>query len=324
MDPTTCAAVTTALDIAIARVAKQELTRLSTGLSDRCRARRVYTSLRELAGLQGNTKPTYDEWVAVFYSLWYQPAHINLAYTCAQRIPADINPIVRGEGALQVFDFGCGALATKFGLALAAADALREGSQLQTITVQSCDESEAMKDIGKKIWCDFVNEIEPVANTDPKVAAVWFACESIVFDGQVDSQESTRWLTALHVAYATNAHEVKACLNRRVKFWAPDVVLVTSHPSFTHHRFCPQCGYCCCWDETFKCSPGPYTPDVERLRLEGMLSNTSKLRLQIGECISNSLQDCERSFVSRYLQTRAVHWTGGTDLGAVVYVKQPN
>ena len=97
MDEKTRAAVTNALDVAIAQVAQKEISRLSAGLSPDEIAKNICVALHELESLQQGGMPNYgNEWVAVFYLLWYQPAQINLAYTLAQKVPEDRNPLLTG------------------------------------------------------------------------------------------------------------------------------------------------------------------------------------------------------------------------------------
>ena len=156
MNNRTLAAVTKALDTAIVSAADEHFNSLIAGLDDQEIVDNIHLALRSLERLQRGLMPDYDAWDALFYSLWYQPGHINLAYTLSQLIPHGNNPLRNGIGSLQVVDFGCGALAMQFGLALAAADALEEHQKLPQVAVVSEDDSEAMKEIGWSIWHNFV------------------------------------------------------------------------------------------------------------------------------------------------------------------------
>ncbi len=234
MNNRTLAAVTKALDTAIVSAADEHFNSLIAGLDDQEIVDNIHLALRSLERLQRGLMPDYDAWDALFYSLWYQPGHINLAYTLSQLIPHGNNPLRNGIGSLQVVDFGCGALAMQFGLALAAADALEEHQKLPQVAVVSEDDSEAMKEIGWSIWHNFVKEIAKY----PELSSLREVCRTMNFDAQ-DDLEAMRWLTALHVAYEENAPDVKQKLDARVAEWNPDVVLVTTHEVSEDWAYCP-------------------------------------------------------------------------------------
>ena len=225
MNDETKAAVTKALDTAIVKVAEERFGSLIKGLSDQEIAVNIHNALLALKNLQDGIMPNYqDPWIALFYSLWYQPGHINLAYTLSKLIPEENNPLLTGSGSLEVFDFGCGELATQFGLALTAADALEEHGTIPQIAILSEDDSEPMKDIGWRIWHNFVREI---ANY-PELGALLRVCQTMIFEHQ-DDPKATSWLTALHVAYEKNAEPVKQQLDSLVARREPEIVLVTTH-----------------------------------------------------------------------------------------------
>ena len=206
--------VTQALDAAIAKVARKELDRLGRDLSRSQTAEKIAGALDALLGLSTGNRPKYDDWDALFYTLWYQPSQINLAYTLTQKVPAELNPL-KGEGALHVIDFGCGALAVQIGLRIAHLSAI--GATLQ---VCSIDVSDAMKDIGAKILREF--EINYVGSGGGSSS---FPDRTRGADGKA----SKRWLTAFHVAYRENAPEVKRELDGLIGRDRPDFVLVTKN-----------------------------------------------------------------------------------------------
>ena len=154
-------AIARALDASIADVAAKEFHRISRGMSDQEIATATTHALDSLGRLQtGQRIPNYGEWDALFYLTWYQPRQINLAYTVARRIPKDQNPLLEGRGNLQVVDFGCGALAMQFGLALMAADTLENRGSYPRMAIVSTDSRDEMPRIGRQMWCRFVEEID--------------------------------------------------------------------------------------------------------------------------------------------------------------------
>ena len=229
MDVATQAAVARALGASIADVAKKEFVRLSRGLSDQRITEEILLALQALEGLQSNERPVYDAWDSLFYLTWFQPSQINLAYTLARRILADKSPLIAGKGRLHVGDFGCGAFAMQFGLALAVAETQEKRDGYPKIAIVSKDRSDDMRYIGKKMWHRFIREIRDKGKY-PELEQLWEVCVAIKILNRHGRVAATRWLTVLHVAYEENAKEVKSRLDTAVSKWKPDVVLVTAHP----------------------------------------------------------------------------------------------
>lgn len=153
-------AVANALDHAIANVARAESSRLREEQSDEEVARGIETALRGLDGLRERRMPCYDDdWLAVLYSTWYQPSHINLAYSMIAAVAGRREGSLAPNGRLHVFDFGCGTMAMQFGVALATADALQQGQPPTAVSVTSIDSSQKMIDLGMKIWQNFKQEV---------------------------------------------------------------------------------------------------------------------------------------------------------------------
>ena len=146
--------VMNALDEAIATVAREEFDRLTRDSSPREVAVKVEGALKSLQSLQAGLQPDYDdEWVALFYILWYQPKHINLTYSMIKALlygTEDVSELFDEKVCL--FDFGSGALAMQFGIAIAAADTLHDGQRFSSIRIFSSDESDAMLSVGQRLW----------------------------------------------------------------------------------------------------------------------------------------------------------------------------
>ena len=204
MDEQTQRVVTRALDTAIADVATKHFEELTRRLADLKMAENVYDALYCLEGLQQDIMPEYNIWDSLFYTLWYQPAHVNLAYTLARKVLTDRNSLASGRDSLEVFDFGCGALAMQFGLALAAADRFKNRQTLPQVAIISCDTSEHMKTIGWRIWHRFVE----VVAASPELVTLQQFCRGMKFS-RLNDLNGMRWLTALHVAYSENADAVQ-------------------------------------------------------------------------------------------------------------------
>lgn len=211
--------VTQALDVAIAEVAEEEFTKLSRELGDDEIAERIGRALGSMRRLSQDRKPEYDEWDALFYSLWFHPGQVNLAYALARSIPSPENPLLQGKGKLDLIDFGCGALAMRCGVYLASMDSVAEHGSLPKVQFDERDDSKAMKDIGAAIYKKFWEDVQGKSE--------------IVVEGKtrkVDEGGPTKkWLTALHVAYRENADSVKIILGEIVEHDRPNLVAVTCH-----------------------------------------------------------------------------------------------
>ena len=293
MDHATEIAVTKALDASIAHVATRELDSLSVDLSPLQTAEAILRSLRSFQGLQSGHMPNYDAWDALLYSTWYQPSQINLAYTIAQKVTKDKNPLRSGSGSLEVFDFGCGALAMQFGLALAAADTMQRHHTCPQIAVTSRDKNNLMHRIGKKLWSRFVDE-----KKYPELSALRQVCAAMKVDDHGNST-ATRWLTVLHVAYRESAAEVKKALDARV-MKKPDMVLVTAHPLFE--------GWAYSIDESAGYSRREKEFGLKNLKLfDGSFKNTRNFRWSLYtekiNDIAGSLNPEDREFLRNYLSS---------------------
>ena len=137
------AALFEAIDRAITKVAETEFQRLSAEMGKDALTNKVHATLGSFKGLRQGIPPDYrDPWVALFYLTWFQPGQIQLAHDLIDRMKQKRGSrglIGKHHGKLQVLDIGCGALATLFAVAWAAADTLNDGLSIPQIpvTVQS-------------------------------------------------------------------------------------------------------------------------------------------------------------------------------------------
>ncbi len=237
--------------------------------------------------------PDYeDEWIALFYAVWYQPAHINLAYTLAHRIPKESNPLLTGEGSLRVFDYGCGALAMKFGLLIARLECAVDQNKWVSLSIKSRDSSGAMVSIGKKIMAvfrqDFLDGFTKRAT--PKTLRK-----------RKRSRPSVQWVTALHVAYKQNIDQVKISLDEVVHEEGPKVVLVTTHEGSSKALYSPE-------------SLG-YELGLDQKGIRGGLHG-NHIRLQEVSAFRNGLAELPGLATQRLLKTKT---TWNNKLGDSIY-----
>ena len=272
--------VVAVLDRAIAEVFRSEVNHLtqSQNLSDAEKVSNVEDALEELGKLgkiQGEM-PKYDEWVAPFYVSWYQPRQINLAYSMITAIIAEESirkEILTDTGRLYVVDFGCGALAMQFGVALAIADALQKNQKIYSACVVSYDKSKAMTNIGKKVWEQFKSEVRK----DAKLPYLGQACELIdtradMPFGRNPQNNEIIWLSAIHAAFSANKDEVKkklACLTDALR---PSAGFITSPNIRSKVAKCASPFYRNEYKEYSRGIPGIFT---------GKLQETTRVRREL-------------------------------------------
>lgn len=137
---------------------------------------------------------------------------------------------------LHLIDFGCGALAMQFGIALAMADAIDRGDPVPTVRVDSIDACDAMINLGRNVWQAYIDSLAQ----DPGMATLTQACG--LLDWHTNNTETTEqivraiprqigaevWLSALHTVYDENITDVRDSLAEIVRHHGPDFGFITS------------------------------------------------------------------------------------------------
>ena len=222
------------LDKVITTVAEREFNRLTRDLNNVQVLAKISKALCSLRRLQAGNIPDYDEWDALFYH-WYQPSHINLAYSTIEWA----NEL---SDQLHIVDFGCGALAMQFGVVLAAANAIEREQAITKIKIDSIDTSQAMVNIGQKMWEQLKREI----GKDPNLGYLGRAYEvihptykvipeTIIKISDIEqvgfAQNSNFWISAIHTVYDDNKDIVQQSLKSLVDRLNPDVCFASTHSS---------------------------------------------------------------------------------------------
>lgn len=115
-------------------------------------ARRIETALDQLDKLSVGQIPDYSSSdVALFYSHWYLPEQVNLAYSLSTELLHHRRSGTHGGRAIQLVDFGAGSGAMILGLTLAIAQHVPREHWPEVIGVYQID-SPAMLDMGDEIW----------------------------------------------------------------------------------------------------------------------------------------------------------------------------
>ena len=178
--------------------------------------------------------PNYaNPFVAPFHAAYYQEQHINLAYSLVDAAVRRRDPVrcpLTISGNLHVIDFGCGALATQFGMTMAIVDALERGQRIDRIVIDSIDTSDPMMRIGIEIWNQFAgicaqrHQLTDIADIVGRIE--WYTH----FDANVNViPNSDCWLSALHVIYDENRTPVADAMTLLQDQHDPCVGLMTFH-----------------------------------------------------------------------------------------------
>ncbi len=239
----TAIAAANAIDAAIAATAESEFARLTAGLDRSAKRSMVERAVDETLKLRAGKQPAYgSECVPLLYLLQYQAKQINLVYSVIKRMAfyrRTLNRdacglITSGHGRLRIIDVGCGALATQFAAALAAADAIEAGERIAAIRVESRDNSRLMPTLGWKMWRKFkltVRDNPVLASLQEavrRIRAVRFARASDPISAAGADEDC--WISAIHALYDDNKKEIADSLARA--FAAnpdPDAAFMTTH-----------------------------------------------------------------------------------------------
>ena len=238
MNELTKRAVAETLENAIIRAANHEMSHIWDDWVAANNGIAVENALGSLRSLQRGGIPRYDDrWVALLYSSWYQPSHINMAYSmiaAMTQIGFTNGATLTNSGDLHVVDFGCGALAMQFGVCLAVADSLEQGQTIRKVRVDSIDTSQSMIDVGLKIWKEFKNLIEQDERTHllcyVRQAIQLMDIQTCTSYEEIRKQaKADRWMSSLHTVYPANFIGVKKALSSIYKTVTPLAGFITSH-----------------------------------------------------------------------------------------------
>ncbi|MCE2499810.1 MAG: hypothetical protein J4G13_02980 [Dehalococcoidia bacterium] len=277
----------TVLDRTISDFGRQRLAELIRESGDApqravATADRINDSLNALANLAYRMPRYNDDWLALFYALWYQPKQINVAYRAIHGMRASrglqAGNLISGQ-RLHIVDFGSGSLAMLFATALAVADALHRGEHLDSVRIDCIDNEEM-------IWTGalILEHFRQIVEQQDELGPLRDALESIHWEVNgieqvtqaVQFEEDTeRWFSALHVVYSDNMTEIAPAIHA-MRATDPFVAFFTSFAlkeNLVRQVARPFEG-------------APYLP-VERVQhaphlgLTGVLTNTTNLRREI-------------------------------------------
>ena len=227
-------AIWESLDAAIANVAGEEYQRLANGKKPSECASAIKGALCSLDKLQKGEMPDYDdEWTTLFYLTWYQPRQVKLGYGILHSLLSN-QPL---EKPLRVIDYGCGALAAQFALAIYSAIHAPDDSSSPNMSIHGVDPSDTMRKIGDKLWMELWGITEQCSDLKP----LYHACDAISSTScsvgchheLADTKPSARsWLLAMHVVYEETKDEVRDSLMEICSEHKPERRIMTCQKQF--------------------------------------------------------------------------------------------
>ena len=308
-------AIQTALDKAIAGVVSDEYREImgdspgekfARGTADaekRVEVEYAIASLHE--SLRLLKPPDYNNrLVPLFYSVWYQPFQVNLAYTLIMQIIEQRSGVLTDKEVLHIVDFGCGALAMGIGLIIAALDLRAQGRDIPKFQISLIDTSDNMIRIGALIRKRFVQELSVHPNLSCDGLSFKLELFRNIENIKIESNAEC-WLTALHAFYLQYQEQVKQDFNNLNRIIKPTTALMTCYRG----------------SQSIVKYVSPFENDaqvcdVPQLRLTGALPITTSWRKLQGESLSDS-------FAWKYLvSTSQVEWDparGYNDNVAIIY-----
>lgn len=221
------------LDRVIANTAQNHFNKISEGLPNPTIADNHEKALKEQDKLSaGMEKPIYDDdWFALHYLLYYQPKQINLAYHAIKWMPTDKQIGINAR--LNIFDFACGSLATQFGLAIAMADIIDCGGDIDHVLIENVDSAPAMVKLGETMWKAFKEEAlelgHPLNEAVEKIEHIPYS--GVEADNRLiplTDTSYTPYFTMLHGIYDDGLDLVKERVNAWFLQLNPNIGIITS------------------------------------------------------------------------------------------------
>ena len=214
---------------AITEVASKEYQRLCGGSRRSEVAEQLTDALKQLRGLRRGVMPIYNNWVSLCYLTWYQPHHINLAYTLLGDLPPSVRRSLSRIGGLEDFrwiDFGCGSLPMHISLYAALATGRFLPDSKPRMLSYGIDPSSDMLRLGKSV-------LAAIKGIDPRLAA---GSENLrIYESPrhmaASHARKPTILSVMHTFYRENQRQVEHELRSLVGAADPELILVTSHPS---------------------------------------------------------------------------------------------
>ena len=222
-----------ALDRAITNVGTIELKRLSQGLSDQEVAQNIEAALKTLKGINYGIK-TYNDWVSLWYLLWYQASQCNVAAGMFRNViwPGIQYRLKRNVSRkFCLIDIGCGALNGQLGLSYLIRGDRYLFRDFRAITFVGIDISGSMLRLGQLLWNELTSKLAefPTGPRDYrsnwKFNSVHLSSADIGKTTSLNNGNTEYWISAFN---SLQSDAVKKQLDCVIRAFEPTVGIFTA------------------------------------------------------------------------------------------------
>ena len=237
-----------ALDQAISAAFNENFRNLAQGKTeDEIRAvfsQRITQALPAPNNEPANSEPSNDEAAALIYAVTYHLQHINLTYSLIQTL-LNHQPALPPTGRLHIIDLNPQALAMQFAVTLTIADALQNGQNITSVTIDHANPDTPMPLLGETIWKEFTAIIQSeISKQNRQFQWLYRACNLITNNPQNDlsqiqkTPDSDTWLNLIYAAHQTQQPPLPPNLDQLLAKIKPDAAFLTcygNHNGVTHN-----------------------------------------------------------------------------------------
>ncbi len=191
-----------------------------------------------------DSEPSNDEAAALIYAVTYHLQHINLTYSLIQTL-LNHQPALTPTGRLHIIDLNPQALAMQFAITLTIADALQNGQNITSVTIDHANPDTPQQLLGETIWKEFTAIIQSeISKQNRQFQWLYRACNLINPNPQNDlsqiqkTPDADTWLNLIYAAHQTQQPPLPPNLDQLLAKIKPDAAFLTSygnHNGVTHN-----------------------------------------------------------------------------------------
>ena len=191
-----------------------------------------------------DSEPSNDQAAALIYAVTYHLQHINLTYSLIQTL-LNHQPALTSTGRLHIIDLNPQALAMQFAITLTIADALQNGQNIASVTIDHANADTPLPLLGETIWKEFTAIIQSeISKQNRQFQWLYRACNLINPNPQNDlsqiqkNPDADTWLNLIYAAHQTQQPPLPPNLDQLLAKIKPDAAFLTSygnHNGVTHN-----------------------------------------------------------------------------------------
>ena len=191
-----------------------------------------------------HSEPPNDQAAALIYVVTYHLQHINLTYSLINTL-LNHQPALAPTGRLHIIDLNPQALAMQFAVTLTIADALQNGQNIASVTIDHANPDTPLPLLGETIWKEFTAIIQSEISTQNRQFQwLYRACNLITNNPQNDltqiqtPPDADTWLNLIYAAHQTQQPPLPPNLDQLLAKIKPDAAFLTSygnHNGVTHN-----------------------------------------------------------------------------------------